>query len=208
MHRTRIGDGLAVRTGEASQMRAGVLVAVGLTVALSLPTWAGTSQDKELEAGTKALAGLVADRLAEVVIGEAIHVTFGPLDPGSTTSGALVPFFVSGQHATNDSAEYVAYFHEMPEADEYERNLLKSRKLAAKHYMLVDFQQVGGRMWQAVDWSSAKAAGAKLVVKTATWKNSDPACCPTGEGAIEITLGDDLRLKVIAARGASSSRKQ
>jgi hypothetical protein len=196
-----VGSDLGQR--EVSQMRTRVLVAVGLAVALTLPAW-GAPQDKELEKGTKALAGLVADSLAEVTIGKPIHVSFRPLEPGSTPKGALVPFFVSGRHATNDAAEYVAYFHEMPEADQYELDLLKTGKLPLKHFMLVDFREVGGRMWQSVDWSTAKSVGHTLVVKTATWKESDSACCPTGEGAIEISLDDDIRMRVKEVRGAAS----
>jgi hypothetical protein len=183
-------------------MLARMLLTLVCAASLSGPAWAGAPQDKELAAATKALAGLVADSLAEVEIGKPIHVTFRPLEDGSSPNGTLVPFFVSGQHATNAASEYVAYFHKMPQADEYERNLLKSRKLAEKHFTLVDFRRVGGRGWQGVDWSTAKAPGAKLVVKTAVWKDDDPACCPSGEGAIEISLSDDLRLNVEGANAA------
>jgi hypothetical protein len=195
------GDARASReVGKVRHMRARlVVIALCLAAAFSLPARAAAPDDKELTKDTKALAALVADSLAEVEVGKPIHVTFGPLEPDGTPNGALVPFVVSGRHATNDVAEYVAYFHEMPAADDYERNLLKSRKLSAKRYMLIDFREVGARGWEQVDWPTAKAEGSKLVVKTATWKGSDPACCPTGEGSLAITLDEDLRLKVDGA---------
>ena len=79
------------------------------------------------------------------------------------------------------------------------------RKL--KKYALVDYRQIGGRMLRIVNWESAKIKDGSVWVAVRPWIEGDGACCPTGNGTIEITIDTNFRLQIVDAQNPSVSAR-
>lgn len=170
-----------------------LLMAVGLWGAPALSK--GPKDNAELHAATRDLARLIGDSLESLLpdpLPAPLYVRWKPVDGWSSDEGALVYFSLEGRGGSNGYSLYVAYFQKLDELQQAG----PGRKGKAHTFRLIDFAQIGGRMWRSIEWEKARVAGSAVTIPTVPWLESDPGCCPTGTGAIRIQLDKPGRLRV------------
>ena len=170
-----------------------LILTVLLSACLGWPLQAATKTSKDdanLLAQTRQLAAAMRDSFEDINLhSPPLHVDWPAKNGRERGSGAFVFFSLEGRGGSNASMIYAAYFQYDPFDGDPE-----DLKRPWKNYRLTDFIQI---VDHAPEWRRAQVTADGVVIPTKTWRENDPHCCPTGEGAIRIDIDPYGRMTVV-----------